>query len=69
MQEYVKHHNLKVRPVSELASSPASILVSGIGGHTTALGYVVFNVQIEGIPSYWEDQVALVIEDILGMGR
>ena len=69
MPEYMKCHDLKVGPVSELASSPASIPVSRIGGHTTALGYVMFNVQIEGIPSYREDQVALVIEDILGMGR
>ena len=66
---YVKEHNLKVGPVSDLASNPTSIPVSGIGGHTTALGYVVFNVQIEGIPSYQEDQVALVIEDLSGMGR
>ena len=49
---YVKQHGLKVEPVSDLASNPASIPVSGIGGHTTALGYVVFNIQIEGIPSY-----------------
>ena len=47
---------------------PPSIPVSGIGGHTTALGYIVINVQIEGIASYREDQVALVIPDVSGMG-
>ena len=67
MPEYVRQHDLKVGPVCELASNPASISVSGIGGHTTALGYVIINVQIEGIPSYREDQVALVIEDLSGM--
>ena len=67
--EYVGRHDLKVGPVCELASNPTSIPVSGIGGHTTALGYIIINVQIEGIPSYKEDQVALVIEDVSGMGR
>ena len=28
-----------------------------------AIGYVVFRVQIEGIPSYDEEQVALVVDD------
>ena len=69
MPEYVRQHDLKVGPVSELALNSASIPVSGIGGHTTALGYVIINVQIEGILSYREDQVALVIEDVSGMGR
>ena len=66
--EYLKEH-LKVSPVHELASNPASIPVSGIGGHTTALDYIIFNIQIEGIPSYNEDQVALVIEDLSGLGQ
>ena len=66
---YVKQHGLKVGPVSDLASNPTLISVSGIGGHMTALGYIIFNIQIEGIPSYREDQVALVIEDLSGMGQ
>ena len=66
--EYMKEHNLKVGPVHELASSPTSIPVSGIGGHTTAFGYVILNVQIEGIPSYNEDQIVLVIEDLSRLG-
>ena len=33
------------------------------GARTGALGYIMFRVQIEGIPSYDEEQVALVMED------
>ena len=41
---------------------------SGIGGHTAALGYVIINVQVEGIPSYYEEQVALVILNVTQLG-
>ena len=68
MPEYCVKHELKVRPVYELAMSPTSIPVSGIGGITSALGYVIINVQIPGVPSYNEEQVALVIQDVSGLG-
>ena len=42
--------------------------VSGIGGFTQALGYAIINVRIEGIGSYNEEQVVLVIEDVSGLG-
>ena len=64
----MKECGLKVGPVSKLAWNHPLIPVSGIGGHTIALGYVVINVQIEGIASYRVDQVALVILDLSGMG-
>ena len=66
--EYCRKHKLKVRPVSELATHPTLIPISGIGGHTQALGYAIINVQIEGIKSYNEEQVALVIQDVSGLG-
>ena len=59
---------MKVRPVNELATNPTSIPVSGIGGFTQALGYAIINVRIEGIDSYNEEQVVLVIEDVSGLG-
>ena len=68
LPEYVLKHELKVGPVNKLALSPTLIPVSGIGGHTTTLGYVIINVQIEGVPSYNEEQVALVLEDVSGLG-
>ena len=36
--------------------------------NTNTLSYVVINVQIGGIPSYNEEQVAFVIQDISGLG-
>ena len=66
--EYCHQRKLKVRPVNELATNPTSIPVSGIGGFTQALGYAIINVRIEGIGSYNEEQVVLVIEDVSGLG-
>ena len=65
---YVKEHKLKVGPVHDLALHPTVIPISGIGGHTAALRYIIINVQIEGIPSYYEEQVALVIPNVTQLG-
>ena len=67
MPAYVKEHKLKVGPVHDLALHPTSIPISGIG-HTAALRYVIINVQVEGIPSYYEEQVALVILNVTQLG-
>ena len=66
--EYAKACKMRVGPVHELAMSPQEIPIQGITGNTNALGYVVINVQIGGIPSYNEEQVTLVIQDISGLG-
>ena len=65
---YVKQHKMKVRLVHDLAMHPTSIPISGIGGHTAALGYIIINVQVEGISSYYEEQVALVIPNMTQLG-
>ena len=65
---YVKEHKMKVRPVHDLALHPTSIPISSIGGHMAALRYVIINVQVEGIPSYYEEQVALVIPNVTQLG-
>ena len=65
---YVKQHKMKVQPVHDLAMHPTSIPISGIGGHTVALGYIIINIQVEGIPSYYEEQVALVILNMTQLG-
>ena len=67
--EYATKHQLVVAPVHELADNPKSLAVVGVGGVTTALGYVIINVKIEEIPSYAEDQVALVVPDVSGLGQ
>ena len=65
---YVKQHKMKVRPVHDLAMHPTSIPISSIGGHLAALGYIIIIVQVEGIPSYYEEQVALVIPNVTQLG-
>ena len=59
---------MRVGPVHKLATSPQEIPIQGIARNTNALGYVVINIQIGGIPSYNEEKVTLVIEDISGLG-
>ena len=65
---YMKQHKMKVRVVHDLAMHPTLIPISGIGGHTAALRYIIINVQVEGIPSYYEEQVALVIPNVTQLG-
>ena len=65
---YVKQHKMKVRPVHNLAMHPTLIPISSIGGHMAALGYIFINVQVEGIPSYYEEQIALVIQNVTQLG-
>ena len=65
---YVKQHKMKVRLVHDLAMHPTSIPIADIGGHMVALGYVIINIQVEGIPSYYEEQVALVIPNVTQLG-
>ena len=64
MPTYVKEHKLKVGLVHNLALHSTLIPISGIGGHTAALRYIIINIQVEGIPSYYEEQVALVIPNV-----
>ena len=65
---YVKQHKMKVQLVHDLKMHPTSIPISGIGGHRAAFGYVIINIQVEGIPSYYEEQVALVILNVTQLG-
>ena len=61
---YAKSLDLVIRPLEELAGDPTGRPIQGIGGvHTGAIRYVVFRAQIRGIPSYDEEQVALVVDD------
>ena len=67
---FVKERGLPVCPLVQLAGRPKSLPIQGIGGmRTGAIGYIVFHVQVEGIPSYGEDQVALVVPDGMPFGK
>ena len=65
---YAKQHKLRVGPVHKLALHPTSIPISSIGGHMMALRHIIINAQIEGILSYKEEQVALVIPSVTQLG-
>ena len=70
MPAYAKAHDLMVGPLEELAGDPTGCPIQGIGGvRTRAIGYIIFQVQIEGIPSYNEEQVALVVDDESAFAR
>ena len=64
----VKEHKMKVQPVHDLALHPTLIPISSIGGHMAALRYIIINIQVEGIPSFYEEQVALVIPNVTQLG-
>ena len=66
--EYAEKRGWKHYPLEELVLPPSFKSfppISGVGGCSTdgAVGYVIFNVQVEGIPSYNENQVAIVMPD------
>ena len=62
--EFVKARGLDVGSIQDLNDHNGCIPLSGLGGNVIEpLGYVVIQVQIPYVPSYDEDQVALVVGD------
>ena len=62
MLRYVKEHSLQVGPITNLMGSKVACV--GLGNaYTRPLGYVVIQVQVDGVWGYHEDQIALVILD------
>ena len=60
--EFVRERGLGVGSIQDLSGHNGHIPLSRLGGKITEpLGYVMFRVQIPHVPSYNEDQVALVI--------
>ena len=63
MQKYVSDHSLQVGPITDLIGSKFTCV--GLGNtYTRLLGYVVIQVQVDGVQGYNEDQIALVIWDL-----
>ena len=59
---YVNEHSLQVGPITDLMGSKVTCM--GLGNaYTRPLGYVVIQVQVEGVWGYDEDEIALVIPD------
>ena len=62
MLRYVSKHSLQVGPITDLMGSKDACV--GLGNaYTRPLGYVVIQVQVDGVWGYDEDQIALVIPD------
>ena len=57
---YVNEHPLQVGPITDLMGSKVACV--GLGNaYTQLLGYMVIQVQVDGVWGYNEDQIALVI--------
>ena len=62
MLRYVNEHSLQVGPITDLMGSKVTC-VGLVNAYTRPLGYVVIQVQVDGVWGYNEDQIALVIPD------
>ena len=62
--EFVRDRGLDVGSIQDLNQHNGCIPLSGLGGRVTEpLGYMMLRVQIPYVPSYDEDQVALVVAE------
>ena len=62
MPRYVKECSLPVGPITDLMD--AKVACVGLGNaYTRPLGYVIIQVQVDGVRGYDEDQIALIIPD------
>ena len=63
MPKYVSDHLLQMGPIPDLLG--ATFTCIGLGNaYTRPLGYIVIQVQVDGIQGYEEDQIDLVILDL-----
>ena len=61
--KYVSDHSLQVGPITDLMGSKVDCV--GLGNaYTRQLGYVVVQVQVDGVQGYDEDQIALVMPNL-----
>ena len=62
MLRYVNEHSLQVGLITDFMGSKVTCV--GLGNaYTQPLGYMVIQVQVDGVWGYDEDQIALVIPD------
>ena len=59
---YVKNQSLEMGPITDLISMRVACV--GLGNaYTHPLGYIIVQVQVDGVQGYDEDQIALVIQN------
>ena len=60
---YLSDQSLPVGPITDLMGSKVAHV--GLGNaYTRPLGYVLIQVQVDGVQGYDEDQIALIIPDL-----
>ena len=65
--EFVEAHSLDIGLLSNLVNGTVSM--NGFDGpFSQSLGYIIIRVQVEGVKSYYEDQMAFVIPDPTKLG-
>ena len=62
MLRYVHEHSLEVGPITDFMGSRVTC-VGLDNAYTRLMGYMVIQVQVDGVQGYDEDQIALVIPD------
>ena len=59
---YIKEHSSPVGLITDLMGSKVTCI--GLGNaYTKPLGYIVIQVQVDGVQNYDKDQIALIIPD------
>ena len=64
MPNYVKSHSLEMGPIKDLIGARDACADLG-NACTQPLGYIVVQVQVDGVQGYDEDQIALVVPNLL----
>ena len=63
MPKYVSDHSLQMGLITDLLD--ARVTCVGLGNaYTRPLGYIIIQVQVDGVQGYDEEQIALVILDL-----
>ena len=63
MPKYVSDHSLQMGLITDLLG--AKVTCIGLGNvYTRPLGYIIIQVQVDGVQGYDKDQIALVILDL-----
>ena len=63
MLKYVSHHSLQMGPITDLLG--AKVACVGLGNtYIRPLGYIIIQVQVDGVQGYDENQIALLIPDL-----
>ena len=59
---YVRNHSLEMGPITDLIGRRVTCM--GLGNtYTQPLGYIIVQVQVDGVQGYDEDQITLVVPD------